>query len=176
MVETRPEPHALRPATARTRLANGQEPFAAVLGCSDSRVPVERSSITSRATSSSFIAGNSSPTPPWGRSVRRRRTEPSRHGARALVVRCREGATQAVRRDVPGHIRPCDGERRQSDEGSGRRLLANATAENVRMTCALLASTILAETRATGRSRSSARCTTCTGKVTLSDGHMNGAV
>lgn len=49
--------------TRRTELAAGQEPFAIILGCSDSRVPAEMSSTRAWATCLSFVLPETSSLP-----------------------------------------------------------------------------------------------------------------
>lgn len=149
------------PATARrTELANGQAPFAAVLGCSDSRVPVE--TIFDHDPGDVFVvrvAGNFVTDTGLGSleyAVAVLKSELIMvlgHSACGAV----KAATQAVKGETfPGHIQALATAiepAAKATKGQAGDWVANAIAENVRMNArALLAqSTILADAHAAGK-------------------------
>lgn len=149
------------PATARrTELANGQAPFAAVLGCSDSRVPVE--TIFDHDPGDVFVvrvAGNFVTDTGLGSleySVAVLKSELVMvlgHSSCGAV----KAATQALKGETfPGHIQSLATAiepAAKATKGKAGDWVANAIAENVRMNAkALLArSTILAEAHAAGK-------------------------
>ena len=148
------------PATARrTELANGQAPFAAVLGCSDSRVPVE--TIFDHDPGDVFVvrvAGNFVTDTGLGSleyAVAVLKAELIMvlgHSSCGAV----KAATQAVKGETfPGHIQglaTAIEPAAKATKGQAGDWVANATAENVRMNArALLAqSTILSQAHAAG--------------------------
>ncbi len=148
------------PATARrAELANGQAPFVAVLGCSDSRVPVE--TIFDHDPGDVFtvrVAGNFATDTGLGSleyAVAVLKTELIMvlgHSACGAV----KAATQAVKGETfPGHIQALATAiepAAKATEGMSGDWLANAIAENVRMTVKALTaqSNILADAHAAG--------------------------
>ena len=149
------------PATARrTELANGQAPFAAILGCSDSRVPAE--TIFDHDPGDIFVvrvAGNFVTDTGLGSleySVAVLKSELIMvlgHSSCGAV----KAATQAAQGETfPGHIQglaTAIEPAAKATKGKAGDWVANATAENVRMNAkALLAqSTILSEAHAAGK-------------------------
>jgi carbonic anhydrase len=149
------------PATARrAELADGQAPFAAVLGCSDSRVPVE--TIFDHDPGDMFVvrvAGNFVTDTGLGSleyAVAVLKSELIMvlgHSSCGAV----KAATQALKGETfPGHIQglaTAIEPAAKAVKGKGGDWLANAIAENVRMNAkALLAqSTILSDAHAAGK-------------------------
>jgi carbonic anhydrase len=149
------------PATARrTELANGQAPFAAVLGCSDSRVPVETifdhdpGDVFVVRVAGNFVTDTGLGSLEYSYAVLKSELfmvlGHSSCGAVKAATEALKGAT------FPGHIQglaTAIEPAAKATKGQAGDWVANATAENVRMNVrAILAqSTILAEAHAAGK-------------------------
>ena len=153
-------PQCVAATARRTELANGQAPFAAVLGCSDSRVPVE--TIFDHDPGDVFVvrvAGNFVTDTGLGSleyAVAVLKSEliiVLGHSSCGAV----KAATQAFKGETfPGHIQglaTAIEPAAQATKGQAGDWVANATTENVRMNAhALLAqSSILSEAHAAGK-------------------------